>query len=157
MEHWHGGISSNVTFAYCTKGCIDVAVLRSRPATHVYAKPKFIYRTFPFLFLHENPQRGCIKGKEVRIFKGRHTQSTMEASVARKQTCLGRRVLRHQLPLVCASSCMTCFSCVAMVFRYSKRARTFLPKMGLRKSRYLKFRRARPQCVVLHTLVLMYS
>ena len=29
--------------------------------------------------------------------------------------------------------------------------------MGIRKSRYLKFRRARPQCVVLHTLVLMYS
>ena len=29
--------------------------------------------------------------------------------------------------------------------------------MCLRKSRYLKFRRARPQCVVLHTLVLMYS
>ena len=31
-----------------------------------------------------------------------------------------------------------------------------LPKMGLRKSPYLKFRRARPQCVVLHTLVLMH-
>ena len=29
--------------------------------------------------------------------------------------------------------------------------------MCLRKSRYLKFRRARPQCVVLHTLVLMHS
>ena len=41
-----------------------------------------------------------------------------------------------------------------MVFRYSKRARTFFTKNG---SRYLKFRRARPQCVVLHTLVLMYS
>ena len=35
MEHWHGEISSNVTFAYCTKGCIDVAVLRGRPLTHV--------------------------------------------------------------------------------------------------------------------------
>ena len=33
----------------------------------------------------------------------------------------------------------------------------FLPKMGLRKSRYLKFCRARPQCVVSHTLILMYS
>ena len=33
--HWHGEISSNVTFAYCTKGCIDVAVLRGRPLTHV--------------------------------------------------------------------------------------------------------------------------
>ena len=32
-----------------------------------------------------------------------------------------------------------------------------LCNMCLRKSRYLKFRRARPQCVVLHTLVLMYS
>ena len=28
----------------------------------------------------------------------------------------------------------------------------FLPKKGLRTSRYLTFRRARPQCVVLHTL-----
>ena len=33
----------------------------------------------------------------------------------------------------------------------------FLPNMCLQKSRYLKFRRARPQCVVLDTLVLMYS
>ena len=33
----------------------------------------------------------------------------------------------------------------------------FLPNMCLRKSCYLKFGRARPQCVVLHTLVLMYS
>ena len=28
MGPWHGEISSNVTFAYCTKGCIDVSVLR---------------------------------------------------------------------------------------------------------------------------------
>ena len=35
MGHWHGEISSNVTFAYCTKVCIDVAVLRGRPLTQV--------------------------------------------------------------------------------------------------------------------------
>ena len=84
----------------------------------------------------------------------------MGASVARKLTRLGPRVLRHQLAQVCASSClMTCFSCAAIVFRYSKRARTFFTQVCLRKSYacYLKFRRARPQCVVLHTLVLMYS
>ena len=126
MGHWHGEISSNVTFAYCTKGCIDVAVLRGRPLTHVDAKPKFIYRSFSFLFLHEDSQRGCRKGKEGWFFKGRQTQSTMEASIARKRTRLGRGVLRHQLAQVCASSCiMTCFSCAVMVFRYSKRARTF--------------------------------
>ena len=126
MGHWHGEISSNVTFAYCTKECIDVVVLRGRPLTHVDAKPEFTYRTFPFFFLHENSQRGCIKGKKVKFFKGRHTPSTMEASIARKRTRLGRIVLRHKLAQVCASSCMmSCFSCAAMVFRYSKRARTF--------------------------------
>ena len=52
----------------------------------------------------------------------------MGASVARKLTCLGPRVLRHQLAQVCASCVMTCFSCAAIVFRYSKRARTFFTK-----------------------------
>ena len=125
MGHWHGEISSNVTFAYCTKGCIDVAVLRGRPLTHVDAKPKFVYGTFSIFFLHENSQSGCIKGKKVRCY-GRYTQSMMEASIARKRTRFRRGVLRHQLAQVCASSCiMSCFSCAAMVFRYSKRARTF--------------------------------
>ena len=126
MGHWHGEISSNVTFVCCTKGCINVAVLRGRLLTHVDAKPEFIFRTFPSFFLHENSQRGCIKGtgNKVRFFK--HTQSTMEVSTVRKRTRLERSVLHHQLAQVCASSCiMTCFSCAAMVFRYSKRARTF--------------------------------
>ena len=58
--------------------------------------------------------------------KDRDTQSTMGASIARKRTRLGPRVLRHQVAQVCASSCLlTCFSCAAMVFRYSKRACTF--------------------------------
>ena len=35
MGPWHGEISSNVTFAYCTKRCIGVVVLRGRPLTHV--------------------------------------------------------------------------------------------------------------------------
>ena len=53
----------------------------------------------------------------------------MGASIARKRTRLGRRVLRHQLVQGCASSCiMTCFSRAAMVFRYSKRARIFFTK-----------------------------
>ena len=47
MGHWHGEISSNVTFAYCTKGCIDVAVLRTRLTDDscqeiIEAKPKSI-------------------------------------------------------------------------------------------------------------------
>ena len=54
-------ISSNVTFAYCTKWCIGVVVLRGRPLTHVRnlsMKPEPFYRAFSFFFLHENSQRG---------------------------------------------------------------------------------------------------
>ena len=57
----------------------------------------------------------------------------MGASIARKRTRLGpiARVLRHKLAQGCASSSiMTCFSCAAMVFRYSKRARTFFTWNG---------------------------
>ena len=50
----------------------------------------------------------------------------MGALIARKWTRLGRKALRHQLEQGCASSCIrTCFSCATMVFRYSKRPRTF--------------------------------
>ena len=130
MGHWYGEISRNVTFAYCTKGCIDVAVLRGRPLTHVRSLSmqnlNLFIALFLSFFLHENSQRGYIflKGKKVRLFKDRHTQSTKGASIARKCTRLGRRVLRHQPAQVFASSCiMTCFSCAAMAFRYSKHAR----------------------------------
>ena len=133
MGHWHGEfeISSNVTFAYCTKGCIDVAVLRCRPLTHVRSLSMQNLNPFLALFLserlfpHENSQRGCMRVRKLSHLKDRHTQSAMGGSIARKLTRLERRVLRHQLAQVCASSCiMTCFSCAAMVFRYSKRART---------------------------------
>ena len=158
MGHWHGEISSNVTFAYFTRGCIDVGVLRGRPLTHVVAIPKFIYRTFLSFFLHENSQRGCTKGKKVKFLKADTHSQRWKRPLQKKLTRWGRRVLRYQLAQVCASSCiMSCFSCAAMVFRYSYVLEYFSPKIGLRKSRYLKFHRARPQCVVLHTLVLMYS
>ena len=78
IGHWHGEISSNVTFAYCTKVCIDVAVLRGRPLT-----------PFSFFFSSRKLAEMGYKGKNVRIFKGRLTQSTMEASVERKRTPLG--------------------------------------------------------------------
>ena len=64
MGPWHGEISSNVTFAYCTKWCMGVVVLRGRPLTHVRnlsMKPEPFYRAFSFFFLHENSQRGCIR------------------------------------------------------------------------------------------------
>ena len=92
------------------------------------AKPKSTYRTFSFIFLHENSQRGYIRVTKVRLFKDRHTQSTMGASSARKWTRLGHfRVLRHQLAqeIRLFLTIITCFSCAAMVFRYSKRVRTF--------------------------------
>ena len=144
MGPWHGEISSNVTFLYCTKRCIDVAVLCGRPLTHVSNLSMHnlnpFFALFLSFFLHENLQKGCVRVRKWCWFKVRHTKSTMGASVARKLTRLGPRVLRHQLAQVCASSClMTCFSCAARVhknflmnswcaaidFRYSKRARTF--------------------------------
>ena len=51
MGPWHGEISSNVTFAYCTKGCIDVAVLRGRPLTHVSSLSMHNLNPFFALFL----------------------------------------------------------------------------------------------------------
>ena len=68
MGPWHGEISSNVTFAYCTKWCIGVVVLRGRPLTHVRnlsMKPKPFYRAFSFFFLHEKSQRGCIRVRKL--------------------------------------------------------------------------------------------
>ena len=112
---------------------IDVAVLRGRPLTHV--KSLSMHNLNPFLslflsFFSRNLAERVHKGKKVRLFKDIHTQSTMGASIARKWTSLGRRVLRHQQAHICASSSiMTCFSCAAMVFRYSKRARIFFTYM----------------------------
>ena len=81
---------------------------------------------FSFIFSSRKLAERVHKGQKVRLFKDRHTQSTMGASIARKRTRLDRRVLCHLPAQVCASSCiMTCFSCTVMVFRYSKRARTF--------------------------------
>ena len=84
----------------------------------------------------------------------------MGASIARKRTRLDRRVLRHKLAQVCASSCINYdlfFMHPNGLSVFKACSYIFLPKMGLRKSRYSKFRCAIPQCVVLHTLVLMYS
>ena len=111
----------------------------------IYAKPKSIFRVFPFcFFFHENSQRGYIRVRKLGILKT-DSRSTMGVSIARKRTPLRHRVLRHQLAQVYASSCiMTCFSWAAMVFPYSKHACTiFLTKTCLRKScRLLE----NPQC-----------
>ena len=139
MGPWHGEISSNVTFAYCTKGCIDVVVLRGRPLTHVRAhrcKTEIHLSRFFFLFSLRKLAERVHKGKKVRLFKDRHTQSTMGASIARKWTRLGHRVLLHQPAQVFAFSCiMTCFSCARWSFGTQSVLVHFLPKMGLRKSR----------------------
>ena len=49
--------SRNVTFAYCTKGCIDVAVLRGRPLTHVSSLSRMSVNTHPIrqIFLGRIP------------------------------------------------------------------------------------------------------
>ena len=96
-----------------------------------------------------------LKGpKKVSWYKGRHTKSTIGASIAKKRTGLGRRVLRHKLAQGCAFLCiMTCFSCAALVFRYSKRARTFFTKYVPSRSfgGHVTCRRARSQCVVAYS------
>ena len=116
------------------------------------AKSKSIFRPFPFFFLHENQQRGCIRVRKLGWVKERQTYSTLRASIVRKRTRFGPRVLRHPLAQVHASSfLMTCFSCAAMVFRFSKRARTYFAKCVPSKG-MLKFRRARPILLFLCTL-----
>ena len=62
MGPWHGEISSNVTFAYCTKGCIDVAVLRGRPLTHVSSLSMHNLNPFIALFLFFFFTKTCRKG-----------------------------------------------------------------------------------------------
>ena len=62
MGHWHGEISSNVTCAYCTKGCIDVAVLRGRPLTHVSGLSMHNLNPFIALFLSFFFTKTCRKG-----------------------------------------------------------------------------------------------
>ena len=60
----------------------------------------------------------------------RQTHIVNDWSVDCKKTdSLGAWSLTSQASAGCAFSCiMTCFSCAAMVFRYSKRARTFFTK-----------------------------
>ena len=55
-------ISSNVTFAYCTKGCIDVVVLRGRPLTHVSSLSMHNLNPFIALFLSFFFTTTCRKG-----------------------------------------------------------------------------------------------
>ena len=147
------------------RGCIDVAVLRGRPLTHVRSlsmqnlNPSI--RAFPFFFSSRKLAERVHKGKKVRLFKDRHTQSTKGASIARKCTRLGRRVLRHQpaqsLRLLLHYDLFFMRRDGLSILKVCSYIFYLYIKMGLRKSRYLKFRRATPQCVVLHTLVLMYS
>ena len=69
MGHWHGKLPSNVTFAYCTKECIDVAVLRGRPLTHVRSLPMKNLNAFIVHFLFFSSRKFAErvhKGKKVR-------------------------------------------------------------------------------------------
>ena len=88
MEHWHGEISSNVTFAYCTKGCIDVAVLRGRPLTHVRSLSMQNLNPFISIFLSfffTKIRREGAKGKKVRLIE-RKTHTFNDGSVDCKKT-----------------------------------------------------------------------
>ena len=113
-----------------------MAVLRGRPLTHVRnlsVKPKPFYRAFSFFFLHENSQRGCIRVRKFDDIKADTHSHQMGASIARKRTHLGRRVLRHKVAQGCAFSCiMTCFSCTGWSFDTQSVLVHFLPNMCLR-------------------------
>ena len=122
------------------------------------AKPKSIYRTFPFFFFSKTHREGTKSKKG--LFNGRHTQKTMGALTVRKWTRLRSQVLyyvtshRKSAPL---PSLWPVFRVPRASFDTQSVLLHFLPNICLRKSGFLKFSHARPQCVVLHTLVLMYS
>ena len=78
MGHWYGDIPSNVTIAYSTKWCIDVAVLSGRPLTHdrnlsMKNQSPFIaiFLSFFFMKLAETLH----EGKKVRWISSRHIWS----------------------------------------------------------------------------------
>ena len=88
MGHWHGEISSNVTFAYCTKGCIDVAVLCGRPLTHARSlsmQNLNPFSTIFFLFSSRKFAERMHKGKRVRLIE-RKTRTFNGGSVDCKKT-----------------------------------------------------------------------
>ena len=77
MGHWHGEISSNVTYAFCTKGFIDVAVLRGRPLTHVRSLSMqnlnpFIVFILSFFFT-KTRREGCIRVRTLGYLRQTHT------------------------------------------------------------------------------------
>ena len=138
-----------------------MAVLRDRPLTHV--RSLSMQNLNPFIglflhfFLHENSQRGCIR--KLGWLKERHThiqrweRRLQENGVARTvQSYVTSK--RKSAPLL---ALWPVFHAPRWSFGTQSVLVHFLPKMGLRKSRCLKFCHDRPQCVVLHTLVLMYS
>ena len=154
--HWHDEISSDVPFVQ--KGVSMWHGSNARQTADscqelTDAKPKSICHAFPFFFSSQKLSQRVHKGKKVRLFKDRHPQSTRGASMARKRTRLGRRVLRHQLAQVFASSgIMTCFSCAAIVFWYSKRARTFFTLNGPLEVTLLEIRPCQtPMCGVAYS------
>ena len=72
MGPWHGEISSNVTFAYCTKWCIGVVVLRGRPLTHVRnlsMKPEPFYRAVSFFFSSRKFAERLIRARKLGDIK----------------------------------------------------------------------------------------
>ena len=76
------------------KKCIDVAVLRGRPLTHVRSLSMQNLNPFIALFLYFSSRKLAErehKGQKVRLFKDRHIQSTMGASIPRKRTRLDHR------------------------------------------------------------------
>ena len=122
------------------------------------AKPKSIYRAFSFFFLHENSQRGYIRVRKLGYLKTDTHSQRWERRLQENGLAWGVEScvtsLRKSSPFL---ALWPVFHAPRRFFGTQSVLVHFLPNMCLRKSRYLKFRCARPQCVVLHTLVLMYS
>ena len=140
----------------------DAAVLRGRPLIHV--RSLSMQNLNPFIalflsfFLHENSQKECIRVRKKGWFE-RQAHTVNDGNVDCKKTnSLGASSLTSP-----ASASLRLFLPYDLFFMRHDGLSIlkaclyiFLPNMCLRKSHYLKFRRASPQCVALHTVIHFY-
>ena len=98
-----------------------------------------------------------MEGWAIAILKGRLTRRSVGCKKRLSpRPGLVHRFLRLQAAEACAKCCiLTCFSCRSIIFVTHSLFVPFWPKMCLLESWNLKCRRAMPQSVMLHTLVLL--
>ena len=135
-----------------------MAVLRDRPLSHVMSLSMQNLNPFIAIFLSFSSRKFAErvhKAKKIRLIE-RKTHTCNDGSVDCKKTdSLGAQSLTS--PASASLRLVLPYDLFFIPRDTQSVLVHFLPNMCLRKSRFLKFRRARPQCVVLYTLVLMYS